>query len=407
MSKQRTFLFLDLNAGISGNMLLAALLDLGVETDRLQREIDKLGLKGVHLEVGSMRKQSLQALHARVVYPAETSHRHLNHILKIITESDLTPSTKSRSCRIFEKLAAAEARAHGIPIDEVHFHEVGAVDAIVDVVSSVFLLEHLGVERVVASPPRLGYGTVNCAHGQIPIPAPATAFLLEGSPSFQGDIEGEYATPTGAAILSEIVSEYGRQPLMRPVAIGMGAGDRNPPFPNCVRAFLAEADQPTMSNPLLQEDILQLETHVDDMDGEALGFLSERLLAGPASEVSIIPMTTKKSRPGHIVRVLGMPEHQDKLIQLLFAHSSTLGVRVSQQTRYILPRDSVMVSTKWGDVRAKRVLVDGIERVKAEFDDCAALALKAGVPLQTVKKAVECESISGHFTGKTDDWEEN
>ena len=394
-------LFLDLHAGIGGNMLMAALVHVGVDQHKLQQAIEQLGLEGVRINFKNVQKNGLSALHAHVVTPKESKHRHLADIRRIIMSASLPTPVQQTALRVFDRLAEAEANAHGIPKEQVHFHEVGAADAIVDIVAAAFCLHDLKVTEVIASPPRLGFGSVMCEHGEIPVPAPATAFLLRGIQTFGGDIEGEFTTPTGAAILREVSSSFQSQPMMVTHHIGVGAGDRDAPFPNCVRAFLGQATSESPSTHWRHDHVMELETHLDDMDGEHLGHLLECLHAKGALEVSLIPMTTKKSRPGHIARVLCEPKNEERIVHTLFHESSTIGVRRQPKLRYALPRTTINVETPYGSICVKRSQVGDQFRDKPEFADCQKRAQEANVSVQTVKKSVEYVLAREKTTGSS------
>ncbi|MFZ9888793.1 MAG: nickel pincer cofactor biosynthesis protein LarC [Myxococcota bacterium] len=378
-------LYLDCYAGISGNMFLAALLDAGLDESAWREALGRLPVEGVDVRLERVHKRGIAALHASVTHPEQHAHRHLEDVLRVLRDATLEGAVYARAERIFTRLAEAEAEVHGTTVDHVHFHEVGAIDAIVDVMSAAFLLELADVERVICSPVRTGFGTVRCEHGLMPVPAPATALLLRGVPTYAGDVAGEFTTPTGAAILAASVDEFRPQPLLRTEHLGYGAGSREAPFPNCVRAAIgvlegvpAQADVPWHA-----ESLLEVETHVDDMTGEDLGFLVERLLAGPAVDVLVVPALGKKGRPAQVVRALCHPVDERALLSLLFQHSTTLGARVRLERRVFLPREQVVLPTPDGEVRAKRT-ADG--RVRPEYDDVAAQA-RAGGPSLAARRA--------------------
>jgi uncharacterized protein (TIGR00299 family) protein len=393
-STRRT-LWLDCFAGMSGDMLLGALLDLGsvngAAKSVLDELIDRLAITGVGVDVSEVRRAGMRASCARVVIPDEHVHRHLHDVLALVDEAVVSPRARVRAHAVFTRLAHAEARVHGIPVADVHFHEVGAVDAIVDVAGAVSLLDALGIERIVASPVRTGFGQVSAAHGTLPVPAPATALLLQGLPSFGGDVEGEACTPTGAALLASLVDAWGPQPKGIVTAIGTGAGGRDPrEHANVVRAFLVDEGAPVgaSSKAWIDERLAEIECHIDDMSGEALGFLSEELLRGPAKDVVFTPVTGKKSRPAVLVRILVDEAAVDAALALLFTHSTTLGARVLDARRVRLPREDIVVETADGPVRAKRVTFAGRVRIFSEYDDVAALARTHGRTLADVEARV-------------------
>jgi len=389
-------LWIDCFAGMSGDMLLGALLDLGAPKATLDALIVRLGIAGVDVDVSEVRRAGMRASYARVVIPHEHVHRHLRDVLALVDKAVESSRARARAHAVFLRLAEAEARVHGIAIDDVHFHEVGAVDAIVDVAGAAVLLEALGVDRVVASPVRTGFGHVHAAHGAMPVPTPATALLLTGVPAFGGDVEGEACTPTGAALLAALVDTWGALPAGIVTGIGTGAGGRDPAdHANVVRAMIVDETSTTSASsrahPWVDERLAEIECHIDDMSGEALGFLSEELLRGPAKDVVFTPVIGKKNRPAVIVRVLVDVAAVDATLSVLFAHSTTLGARVSETRRVRVPREDIVAETPFGRVRAKRVSFGGQLRVFPEYDDVAAIARARGLSLADAEALVMAE----------------
>lgn len=382
-------LYLDCSSGISGNMFFAALLDLGLDEAPWREALARLSLPGVEVRLHEVLRRGIRGCFGDVSLPHEHAHRHLSDVLAILARAKLAPRVYARAEAIFRALAEAEAEVHGISVEEVHFHEVGALDAIVDVMSAAFLLEAAGAERVFCSPVRTGFGSVRCEHGVMPVPAPATALLLRGAPTYAGDTEGEFTTPTGAAILRACADGFGPQPAMRIERVGHGAGSREAPHPNLLRAFLGELDGPAapLDEGLLEEEVVIIETHLDDMTGEALGFLSEALLTGPALDVLALPAVGKKSRPAHALRVIARPEDEARALELLFTHSSTLGARVTRERRVALRREALVVETALGPVRAKETRAYGRLRRAPEHDDLSRLAKERGVSLEEARRA--------------------
>lgn len=385
-------LYLDCSSGISGNMLFAALVDLGLDEVAWREALSRLALDDVEVTLEETRRAGIRGRYGQVKLPHEHAHRHLSDVLAILARAQLAPRVQARAEAIFRALAEAEAEVHGISVEEVHFHEVGALDAIVDVVSAAFLIEATGAERVLCSRVRTGFGSVRCEHGLMPVPAPATALLLRGAPTFAGEVEGEFTTPTGAAILRACVDAFGPQPPLRVERVGHGAGSREAPHPNLLRAFLGELEDPAREGPAregrVDERVLEVECHVDDMSGEDLGFLLEALLQGPAVDAIALPATGKKGRPAHVVRALARPDDEEAVLELLFSRSTTLGARVREERRVALVREEVVVETSLGPVRAKRTRFGG-ERLRPEYDDLAGLARRHGVPLSEVRRAFE------------------
>ena len=389
-------LHLDCFSGIAGNMFLAALLDLGLA--RRELESDLAGLGVAHgLRVRRVRRGPIAARHLDVIVPrarARRGHAHAGahahgrsyrEIRRLLERARLDPSVRRRALAIFEALGRAEARVHGIALDKVHFHEVGAVDAIVDVTGAAIGLERLGVVRVTASPIALGSGSVESEHGRLPLPAPATLELLRGMPTVPAHVRWETVTPTGAAILRTVVDEFGELPAMTVEAIGHGAGnDRPGPLPNVLRAVLGR------SGGVEGDRIVVLETNLDDFVPEHYDYLMERLFAAGALDVSLQQLQMKKNRPGVLVRVLGRPSERMALARVLFTESTAIGVRTSECERIVLEREQLRVRTPFGTIRVKRVFdPDGRPFVSAEIDDCKRAAARKGVPLREVVRAAE------------------
>ena len=372
-------------------MFLGALLDLGLE--RRELEDDLAGLDLPHrLVVKKVQRGALAARYVDVKLGREKKARHGHHhgrhyaeIVKLLEKARLDPAVRRRALAIFEALAHAEARVHGVKIERVHFHEVGAVDAIVDVTGAAIGIERLGIERVTASPVALGHGSVETDHGRLPLPAPATLELLRGIPTVPAHIEWETVTPTGAAILRTLVDAFGVLPAMTVEAIGVGAGnDRKGPMPNVLRAVLGR------SGGVAADRIVCLETNLDDLVPEHFDHLLERLLEAGALDVGVQHLQMKKNRPGFLLRVLARPADRVPLARLLFAESTAIGVRVSEAERIVLPREARRVETPFGRIGVK-VAFDGQggAQVSAEYDDCKRAARRHGVPLREVVRAAE------------------
>lgn len=381
--------YFDLIGGAAGDMILAALLDAGAPEAALRAGIDKLGLD-VSLAVGRTERRGLSATTVDVTPGASEGHhhRHLPDVLAILEAGELPARALARARRVFEALARAEGEVHGVPPEQVHFHEVGAVDAIVDVAGACLALELLGVDRVEVGPFPLAGGTVKAAHGTIPLPAPATLRLLEavGAPVEGRPGQGELVTPTGAAVLSALAERFGPYPQARLQRTGYGAGRREAPAdaaPNLLRVALAEptsADTPGL--------VVQLEANLDDDTGERLAYLAEACFAAGALDAWFTPIQMKKGRPGVTLAVLAPQALAGALEDLILRESSSLGVRRSPRTRSVLPREEVTVETPWGAVRVKLATrPDGSQSRAPEFDDCARLARDAGVPLRRVYEA--------------------
>jgi uncharacterized protein (TIGR00299 family) protein len=376
-------------------MFLAALLDLGLSRRELAADLGGLGVDH-SLVVRRVRRGALAARYLEVrVRRARArgagqraGHAHgrsFREIAGILEHARLDASVRARALAIFEALGRAEAHVHGVALDKVHFHEVGAVDAIVDVTGAAIGLARLGVTRVTASPVALGEGVVDTQHGRLPLPAPATLELLRGIPTVPAHVAWETVTPTGAAILRTVVDEFRSLPAMTVEAIGHGAGDdRSGPIPNVLRAVLGRA------GGFASDRVVQLETHLDDLVPERFDYLMERLFEAGALDVSIQHLQMKKNRPGFLVRVLGRPADRLRLVGVLFAESTAIGVRASESDRLLLERETRRVETPFGRIGVKVVWGgDGRTQVSAEYDDCKRAARKAGVPLGEVIRVAE------------------
>lgn len=385
-------LYLDCFSGISGDMFIGACVDAGVDQHFLRESLAKLSIREFTIEFERVQRCGIAATKARVRVTSDHKdhiHRHLKDIEEIIGESSLSENVKGQSLAVFRRLAEAEASVHGTSIDQIHFHEVGAVDAIVDIVSAAICVEALGVEAVYTSPVSLGGGTVRCAHGVLPVPAPATAKLLEGFPVKLGPVEMELATPTGAAIVSTLCSPDVHVPEFSIKQTGFGAGDRDTKeVPNVLRVIVGETCISTS-----KDEIVILEANVDDMTAETAGYVLERCFAAGALDVYMIPVTMKKSRPGLLIGVLVPPRLEKEIAQLLLTETSTFGLRRIACDRYVLPRSVMSVQTPWGDVRVKIGEIPSGKKIAPEYDDCQRCAKNAGVPLWNVYEAAKAAAL--------------
>ena len=371
----------DCFSGISGDMTLAALFDAGVPVEPVLAGVASLGLP-VKIDVQKVRKGGFAATQVTVSAPEEDKHRHLHHVEKILAGGNLSERQRDLALRIFRRLAEAEAAAHGIPIEKVHFHEVGALDSLADIAGAAIALDLLGVERFTSSPVPTGSGTVRCAHGLMPVPAPGTAALLKGVPLRPSSIQSELTTPTGAAILTTVVSEYIDQPVMMIEQIGQGAGRRDfAEQPNLLRLFVGTATAPGAES----DQVWVLETNLDDIPAEVVGYCYDLLLAGGALDVYATPITMKKNRPGVLLSVLAPAERIAGLEDILFRETSTFGIRRYPVQRHKLRREPHTVTTPWGPVQGKLGWRDGQPPVfTPEYEDCARVARQHGVPLREV-----------------------
>jgi uncharacterized protein (TIGR00299 family) protein len=378
-------LYFDCFAGASGDMILGAMVSAGVDPRELQDQLALLGIAGYQLDFETVDRSGLSATYAKVQIPHEHAHRSLSDILKIIYDSRLSDGIKDRAAKIFSRLAQAEARVHNQPIEQVHFHEVGALDAIIDVVGAAICFDLLGIERFVSSPLHVGSGTVSMAHGTFPVPPPAVAELLKDAQCYSTEMVGEFVTPTGAAIISTVCSEYGSIPKMTLKATGYGAGTRQyEKFPNALRVLIGDEIQ--KGN---YERLWMLETNVDDSSPQVLGHVMDRALSLGALDCYFSPVQMKKNRPGVLVSILCRDELRDSLTELLFTETTTLGVRSYEVERRALERKIVAVKTEYGEIDVKVASLNGhLVKEMPEYEQCREAALKARVPLRTVEDAV-------------------
>ena len=373
--------YFDAFSGISGDMTVGALVDAGAPAEALLEALRSLGT-GARYEIEKTKRRGIGASKFRVhIDSAPHQHRHLAHILEIIDAAPIRERAKANAAAIFERLGQAEAQVHGVHIEKVHFHEVGAADSIADIVGASIALDLLGVEEVHVSAINVGSGTVQTEHGVLPVPAPATAVLLAGKPVYARGPEMELTTPTGAAIAATLGARFGPLPPMRISAIGYGAGDRDfPQQANVLRATIGEkiaAAEATL--------VSVIEANIDDSSPQVLGYALERLMEQGALDVSLSPIQMKKNRPAMLLRVITRPEDQERLAQTIFAETSTLGLRVYAAERRIQERAMIEVETPWGAVRGK---VSGGGVFMPEYDDCRAIAHRTGTPLPQVLAAV-------------------
>lgn len=387
-------LLYDCFSGISGDMHIGAMVDIGVPVDHLRGELAKLSLKSeFELEVESATKMGISGSKATVVLRADVPkpHRRLPQIVEIIERAGYSRAVEARAVAMFQALGEAEADVHGIDIEDVHFHEVGATDAIVDIVSAALGLECLDVDAVLSLPVEVGGGTILCDHGRMPVPAPATALLLQGVPCRYGGVDGEATTPTGATILKCAVDVFGEPREFVAERIGYGIGHRDFDRPNVLRVALGTAMSAKAPGYDVETNV-EIECNIDDMRPEAFQPLMEDLFAAGARDVVVTPALMKKSRPGHRVSVLAPPHRLETMVQILTDNSTTIGVRFHDVQKWMLPRRTVTVDTRFGKVRVKvSELPDGRKRWKSEHEDILALARARGESYLTLKEAVDTE----------------
>lgn len=400
-------LYLDCGMGAAGDMLTAALLELLPDPDafldklnalsipnvRFSRETAvKCGVTGTHVSVtvGNTEENELMHVHGHThthdsTHPHEHTHHHhsgMHEIEHSIAELPISEKVRADILAVFGLIAQAESHVHGVPVPDIHFHEVGTMDAVADITAVCMLMDALAVDEVVVSPVHVGSGHVHCAHGILPVPAPATAYILQGIPMYGGSVQGELCTPTGAALLRHFATRFGDMPVMKTQRIGYGMGKKDFEAANCVRAMLGETDERA-------DSVSELSCNVDDMTAEEIGFAMERLFAGGALEVYTVPVGMKKSRPGTLIRMLCRPQDKEKMLDLLFLHTTTIGVRENISQRYILKRTVEIVQTPYGEVRRKRASGYGVTRMKYEYDDLARIAKEQNLSLDEVKKRLE------------------
>ena len=408
-------LYLDCGMGAAGDMLSAALLELCSDPDAMVKQLNAIGVPGVEYRREASVKCGITGTHLSVTVNGEEedayfhahdhhdhghehdhhdhehphdhddhdhnyAHHHHHHtgmhdIEHLVSHLSLPDAVKQDVLAVYQEIAAAESHAHEVAVSEIHFHEVGSMDAVADVAAFCLLLHTLSPERVVASPVHVGFGQVHCAHGVLPVPAPATAFLLQGIPTYGGSIEGELCTPTGAALLKRFAASFGSMPVMRVSAIGYGMGKKDFPAANCVRAMLGESEEQS------GDTVVQLSCNVDDMTAEAMGFALERLYEAGALEAFTVPVGMKKSRSGLLLTVICRPEQQEELVRAIFRHTTTIGIRMSEKRRAVLDRQIETLETPYGTVRKKHVSGYGVERWKYEYEDLARIAKEQGISL--------------------------
>lgn len=401
-------IYLDCSMGAAGDMLMAALLELLPEKDTFLQKMQSLGLPGLEISAEPSVKCGITGTHMRVLIHGEeeshpehaaeahahshadapeAAHAHvhvhphhhtdLNELTHRISHLNVSEAVRSDILAVYQSIADAESRVHGVPVEQIHFHEVGSLDALADITGVCLLMELLAPEQVLASPVHVGSGQVRCAHGILPVPAPATALLLEGIPIYGGSIRGELCTPTGAALLRRFVTRFGPLPPMRVEKTGYGMGTKDFEAANCVRAMLGQTEESA-------GHILELACNLDDMTPEAVGFAMEQLFAAGALDVYTTPIGMKKNRPGVLLTCMCREDDREAMLRTIFRHTSTLGVRVSVCDRYTLSRRQYAVQTPDGEIRVKESSGWGVLRRKAEFEDLARIARQTGKSIAEV-----------------------
>jgi hypothetical protein len=372
--------YLDCFSGISGDMMIGALIDAGFPIEELKRALQSLPLEGYSLEATREERNHLFGTRFKVMVSSQRHpHRGFSDIKDLIRAGNLSPSVRDKSIAIFESIALEEGKIHGCPAEDVHFHEVGAVDSMVDIVGSVLGLESLGIATVCASSLPLGSGFVDTAHGRIPLPAPATVALLKGIPVHDSGLKEELVTPTGAALVKGLAHSFASLPAMVIEKVGYGVGSRNlADRPNLLRILIGQEQE-----AVNEETVVILESNLDDTNPEWLGFLMERLFEAGALDVVFLPGQMKKNRPAVLVHVIGKPQHKEQLMGILFSESTTLGVRFQYTQRRILERSSAEIESPWGRMKVKKVFrPDGSFQLLPEFEECRRIAKEKGIPLR-------------------------
>ncbi|MCX7986350.1 MAG: nickel pincer cofactor biosynthesis protein LarC [Bacteroidales bacterium] len=411
----KKILFYDCFAGISGDMHLAAMIDLGVPYSYIQSELKKLGLSGYQIEIEHVVTHGISAKRLNVLTTDSTESDHktfkspqleaikthkyhepkhhqqrtFSEIRRIIADSTLSDKVKNLSIKIFEKLAIAESKVHNIPVEQVHFHEVGAIDSIVDIVGAAICIDYLNPDMIIASTVELGSGTVRCAHGTYPVPAPATAELIKNIPVSMGRVPFEATTPTGAAIVATLVDSFQKYPSFTLEQTGYGAGSRDSEIPNVLRIFIGKQENSLAGYN--HESALILECNIDDMNPELYENIVNRLFEVGAQDVFLTPILMKKMRPAQKITVLCLPSQRDLVLKVLFQETTTLGVREYDACKWMIDREILPIETSLGIVRVKKSFSEGISKFKPEYDDCVSIAKQRNMPLIEVMRIVQQE----------------
>lgn len=386
-------LYIECNMGAAGDMLMSSLLELHPNEDDFIKRLNELNIPNVHIKKTTDKKCGITGTHIIIkVGGAEESehihehhhhhhehhHSHLSDIEHIVSHLNLSEKVYNDVISVYRLIAEAESKAHNCEIENIHFHEVGTMDAIADVVGVCMLIDELKVDKIMASPINVGKGQVKCAHGILPVPAPATAYILRDVPIYSNNINGELCTPTGAALLKYFVSEFNSMPVMKVEKTGYGLGTKDFEMANCVRSFIGETENKT-------DKIIELMCNVDDMNGERIAFAMNRLFDGGALEVFTTPIGMKKNRPGILLTCFCKEDNKDNIVKLIFKHTTTIGIRENILNRYVLDRSEKIAHTKYGDVRIKESTGYGTTRVKAEYDDLEKIAVENNIDISDIK----------------------
>lgn len=372
--------YFDCFSGASGDMILGSLIDAGLSARRLKEELKKLRLPSVHLKVKKVLKRGLSATQVIVGGSEKRSYRNLKELLRIVERSDIDDQVKEKSTEIFKRIASVEAKIHQTRMEEVHFHELGGLDSIVDIVGSVWGIHHLGIEKIYVSKVNVGAGFVKCEHGILPVPAPATLSLMEGKPIYSSGVERELLTPTGAAILTTLGSHFGPIPRLHVERVGYGAGRDNLPHPNLLRLIIG-----TSEFTPARERVEVIETNIDDMNPQFYDYLIGKLLTLEVLEVFVTPILMKKNRPGHLLTVICPPDKLPSITDFLLRETTTLGLRWHEDERLKADREILALQTRYGKVHFKLARWAGkVVNISPEYEDCKRLALEKGIPLKDI-----------------------
>ena len=427
-------LYLECGMGAAGDMLTAALLDLFKEPEQIIDKLNRIGIPKVKYVIEDSEKCGIKGMHVRVLVdgieeapadmdesfaheemndhmhndhihndhmhdehvhdhqPGHHAHHHssMHDIENIIQGLNVNDNVKKNAVEVYKLIAEAESKVHGKTVDEIHFHEVGNLDAVADVVAVCYLIDGLNPDNIIASPVRMGYGHVHCAHGILPVPAPATALILQKMPVYAGELEGEFCTPTGAALLKHFVKEYGNMPVMSIENTGYGMGSKNFPIANCLRAYIGEnADSDGMyEKDKIHDRIIELRCNLDDMAPEDIAYATELLMNEGACDVYTLNIQMKKNRPGIMLCCMCKQNEKEKFAGIIFKHTSTIGIREYECNRYILKRENIVIDTGYGKVQAKKSEGYGTKKIKAEYEDIARIAKETGLPISEVRKKI-------------------
>ena len=379
--------YFDCFSGISGDMTVGALLDAGLKIETLEKELKKLGLSGYQLEVNKVVKKGISATQFKVKIKEEGAERRFKDILAILEESKLDEEIKKEIKRIFFNIVQAESKIHQKDIDKIHFHEIGGLDSIIDITSAVIGIKTLGIEEIHSSALPVGKGFVKCAHGVIPVPAPATLELLKNIPTYSGGIESEMITPTGAGIISTLAKSFGGRPLMKIERIGYGAGEKEFTIPNLLRVSIGEKilKDENLKDGYVSDEAVLIETNIDDMNPEFYDYIMEQLFSQGALDVFLTPIQMKKSRPAHMLSIIVYEQNLKEILEVLFSESTTLGVRIREIKRLRLGQQNFIAETKYGKIRVKVGMFKGeIKNIAPEYEDCKKMAKQHQVPLKEV-----------------------